>query len=395
MPEPSLRQFSIAVPQAALDDLARRLRLTRWPDQVEGAGWDYGAELSYVRELAAYWLDGFDWRAQERRLNELPQFVAAVDGLDIHFVHLKGTGPAPFPLLISHGWPSSFAEMEKIARPLADPGRHGGAPDDAFDVVIPSLPGFGFSGKPLRRGRTWTAAIFKKLMTEVLGYPVFGAQGGDVGARVTSALGRFHAGAVAGIHISSVDLEWPDPLPGESSLSPAESDYLRRVRMWEKAEGAYAEIQGTRPQTIAYALNDSPAGLLAWIVEKFRAWSDCGGDVESRFTKDEILTNVSIYWFTETINSSMRRYYDKRNDPRPNFLKPGQRIAAPAGIAMFPGERDLLVPREFAERCYDVIRWTEMPRGGHFPALEEPELLIEDIRAFFRSIRPVAPRATT
>jgi pimeloyl-ACP methyl ester carboxylesterase len=382
-----MRRFSIEIAGEAIEDLKARLARTRWPDEVEGAGWDYGTSLPYLRELVEYWRTAFDWREQERRLNELPQFLSPIDGLDVHFVYVRGTGPKPFPLIVTHGWPSSFAEMHKVIGPLTDPARHGGDPADAFDVVVPSLPGHGFSGRPTHRGPTRTDRLWRKLMTEVLDYPRFGAHGGDVGARVTSALGRFHGDAVAGIHIGSVDLEWPDPLPSDPELSAAERDYLERIRRWEREEGAYGEIQATRPQTAAYGLNDSPAGLAAWIVEKFWAWSDCGGDLESRFTKDELLTNVTIYWLTGTIGSSMRRYFEVRHDLERKPLKPGERIETPTGIAMFPGERDLLVPREWAERCYNVRRWTDMPRGGHFPALEEPELLVEDLRAFFRELR--------
>lgn len=387
----SIDPFSVNVSQAVLDDLAGRLRRTRWPDAVQDAGWDYGADLSYLKELLNYWLNTFDWREQERRINALPQFRAKVDDLTIHFVYVRGTGPDPFPLIISHGWPSTFVEMYNIIRPLADPGRYGGDPADAFDVVVPSLPGFGFSERPVRRGPVRVNDLWRKLMTEGLGYRRFGAYGGDVGARVTSALGRFHADVVAGIHIGSVDLDWPEPLPDSAELSAAELDYLQRVARWEKEEGAYAEIQSTRPQTLAYGLNDSPAGLAAWIVEKFRAWSDDRSDFESRFTQDELLTNITIYWVTQTINASMRRYYEKRHDPQPNPLKLGQRIETPTGIAMFPGEKDLVVPRAWAERAYNIQHWTDMPRGGHFPALETPELLIEDIRAFFRSLRRNSP----
>ena len=378
--------FTIAVPGAVLDDLRARLARTRWPDEVDGAGWDHGTSLPYLRELVDYWITTFDWRAQEARLNALPQFVVPIDGLDVHFVHVRGTGPAPLPLVITHGWPSTFAEMHRIVGPLSDPARHGGDAADAFDVIVPSLPGFGFSGRPRRRGATHADRLWRTLMTGALGYARFGAHGGDVGARVTSALGRFHADVVVGIHIGSVDLEWPHPLPDEAELSLAERDYIARVRRWEREEGAYGEIQATRPQTVAYGLNDSPAGLAAWIVEKFRAWSDCGGDLESRFDKDELLTTITIYWVTQTIGSSMRRYFEARHDPHAP-LSPGKRIGAPAGIAMFPGETDLVVPRAWAERCYDVRRWTEMPRGGHFAALEEPALLVDDIRAFFRGLR--------
>ena len=382
-----MRPFTISVPEETLVDLRDRLARTRWPDEVDGASWDYGTSRAYLRELVEYWRTEFDWRKQERLLNELPQFIAKIDGLEVHFVHARGAGPDPLPLVITHGWPSSFVEMYRITGPLTDPVRHGGDAGDAFDVVIPSLPGFGFSGRPTERGPTHADRLWRKLMTDVLGYRRFVAHGGDVGARVTSALGRFHGGSVSAIHIGSVDLDWPDPLPHDGDLSEAERVYLKRVKRWERDEGAYADIQAARPQTLAYGLNDSPSGLAGWIVEKFRAWSDCGGNIESRFTKDELLSNIMIYWLTQTIGSSMRRYFEVRHNPMPNPLKLGERIETPTGIAMFPGEKDLLVPREWAERCYNIKRWTDMPRGGHFPALEEPELLVDDLRAFFRGFR--------
>jgi pimeloyl-ACP methyl ester carboxylesterase len=403
--------FQVHVLQPVLDDLRERLARTRWPDEVAGAGWDYGASLASMQDLVAYWCAGFDWRTQERALNGFAQFHAEIDGLRIHFVHERGAGPGsgsrrlsgaagqrgaagqpeagqqPLPLILTHGWPSSFAEMLKIVPMLADPARFGGDPADAFDVVVPSLPGFGFSQPPARRGRVHVHALWAKLMTEVLGYRRFCASGGDIGAGVTSRLGLFYPERVAGIHLWTVDLLRPNPVPQPEQLSAAERDYLERVRRWEDEEGGYDHIQGTRPQTLAYGLNDSPAGLAAWIVEKFRAWSDCGGDVERCFTKDELLTNVTLYWVTGTINSSIRMYYESRHDPNANPLGPGLRIEVPTGIAMFPGEKDLIVPREWAQRCYNVTRWTDMPRGGHFPAQEQPQLLVEDIRAFFRAMR--------
>lgn len=387
-----MKPFAIHADAGVLQDLTDRLARTRWPDEVDGARWDYGTNRGYLQELLEYWRTEFDWLKQERLLNELPQYVVTIDGLNVHFVHVRGAGANPLPLVITHGWPSSFVEMYKIIDPLASPTQHGGDSSDAFDVVIPSLPGFGFSGRPANRGVTHADRLWRKLMTEVLGYHHFVAHGGDVGARVTSALGRFHNDVVRAIHIGSIHLDWPEPLPQEADLSAAERNYLERVRRWEKEEGAYEEIQATRPQTLAYGLNDSPVGLAAWIVEKFRAWSDCDGNVESRFTKDELLTNVMIYWLTQTIGSSMRRYFEVRHHPAPTPLKLGERIEAPTGVAMFPGEKDLLVPREWAERCYNVTSWTDMPRGGHFPALEEPELLVEDLRAFFREFRDHAGR---
>ncbi|MBN1451393.1 MAG: epoxide hydrolase [Anaerolineales bacterium] len=380
-----MENFRVDIPKIVLDDLRTRLSQTRWPDQVRDAGWDYGTELSFLKGLFDYWLNEFDWRKQEEILNRYPQFLAEINGLKIHFVYVRGKGPNPLPLVISHGWPSSVFESYKIIEPLTDPQAHGGGPADSFDVIVPSLPGFGFSERPSARGFIRVDNLWRVLMTEILSYRRFVAHGTDVGARVTSALGRFHSDVVSAIHIASVDLGWPDPLPDD--LSPAEHDYIARVEAWEKRDGAYGEIQSTRPQTLAYGLNDSPAGLAAWIFEKYREWSDCNGDIETRFTKDELLTNITIYWVTQTINSSMRRYFEARHNPNPHPLRPGERIETPAGIAMFPGEKDLLVPREFAERCYNIQHWTDMPRGGHFPALEEPGLLVEDIRTFFRKYR--------
>jgi len=379
--------FTIDVNSQTLDDLRARLQRVRWPDQPRDAGWAYGTDLAYMKELVDYWLHSFDWKKQQDLLNRLPQFRVTLDGLSIHFVHVRGTGPHPLPLVITHGWPSSFAEMIEIVGLLTDPGAHGADPADSFDVVVPSLPGFGFSERPLERGFERDDLLRRKLMTESLGYSRFGAHGTDVGARVTSALGRFHSDVVTGIHIASVDLDWQEPHPSDSEMTEAERDYLKRVARWEKEEGAYSEIQATYPQTAAYGLHDSPVGLAAWIIEKFRAWSDCGGNLESRFSKDTLLANIMIYWITETTNSSMRRYFEVRHNPTPNPLKPGERIETPTAIAMFPGEKDLLVPREWAERSYNIQRWTDMPSGGHFPALEEPALLVEDIRAFFRRFR--------
>ncbi len=269
---------------------------------------------------------------------------------------------------------------------LTDPVAHGGEARDAFDVVIPSLPGFGFSAPHTRRGPRRVHDLWAALLTE-LGYHRFGACGSDLGARVTSSLGRAYPERLVGIHLSSVDLEWPDPLPDD--LSQREQDFVARAGRWEHEEGGYAAVQSTRPQTLGYGLADSPVGLAGWIVEKFRAWSDCDGDgdVAACFSPDELLTTVTLYWVTGTINSANRWYYESRHDPDPSRLAPGERIEVPAGIAMFPGEAELIVPREFAERCYRVTQWTDMPRGGHFPALEEPEILAADIRSFFAQIR--------
>ena len=381
-----VKPFKIAVEEGVLDDLRQRLADTRWPDEIPASGWDYGSNLDYVKGLVEYWRTGFDWRAQETLINSFSHFKAEVDGLNIHFIHERGKGPNPMPLVITHGWPSSFFEMHKIVPLLSDPGSHGGDPADAFDVVAPSLPGFGFSDRPQQRGMqvSKVADMWTKLMTEGLGYPRFAAQGGDIGAGVTSRLGYAHPDKMIGIHLTSMTRPTPYQGPGADEFSDAEKALIDQREKWQQAEGGYAHIQGTKPQTLAYGLNDSPAGLAAWIVEKYRTWSDCDGDVEKRFTKDELLTTVTIYWVTQTISSSTRMY--KENQSQTWTMGASERIKPPSAMAVFPSEISR-PPREWAERSYNLQRWTEMPRGGHFAALEEPQLLAEDIRAFFRPLR--------
>jgi pimeloyl-ACP methyl ester carboxylesterase len=377
---PLVQPFSIEIPEASLRDLRERLRRTRWPDEVPESGWDFGTNLGYLKNLVAHWRDAFDWREQERRLNELSHFRTDIDGQGIHFIHVHGNGPSPFPLVLTHGWPSSFFELTKLIPHLTDPAAHGGDPADAFDVVVPSMPGFGFSSRPTERFVSARVADLWAQLMRRLGYERFGAHGGDIGGGVTARLGQFHPEVVTGIHVTNVygSIGENDPPPTD-----AERRYLEQQAQWERDEGAYGDIQATRPQTLAYGLNDSPAGLAVWIVEKYRAWSDCNGDVETAFSKGDLLTNITIYWATETIGSSFRPYWDSRNNPSP---RPWVPITVPCAIAVFPQDIDR-PPREFAERSYTVQRWTEMPRGGHFAALEEPQLLAEDIRAFFRELR--------
>jgi pimeloyl-ACP methyl ester carboxylesterase len=384
--ETTIRPFTLTVPQSVLDDLHERLRRTRWPGEITASGWTYGSDLAYMKDLVAYWLDGYDWRRHEAALNRLPQFVAPVDGLDIHFVHVRGVGPNPLPLLISHGWPGSFSEMAAVIRPLADPAAHGGDPADAFDVVVPSLPGYGFSAPATEPGMTprTIARVFASLMTDVLGYRRFGAQGGDWGAVITAALGYDHPDRVAGIHLNMLGVR-PNTGPGTPPITEEEQAFLKAGEAWRAEETGYQQIQGTRPQTLAYALTDSPAGLAAWIVEKFRAWSDCHGDLGSRFTKDQLLTNIMIYWLSGCIGSSVRLYYEARHGEGIQ-LGPNERIATPAGYANFPGEPFHPI-RSWAERALNIVHWTDMPRGGHFAAMEEPELFVQDVRAFFRKVR--------
>ena len=381
-----VRPFTIAVENSVLDDLRQRLADTRWPDEIPNTGWDYGSNLTYIKELVDYWRTDFDWRAQEAKLNAFNHFKSEVDGLDIHFIHEKGKGPNPIPLIITHGWPSCFFEMTKIIPLLADPASYGGDAADSFDVVAPSLPGFGFSDHAQDRGMEIqrVAGMWNKLMSQNLGYPKFGAQGGDIGSGVTARLGFAHSDTLYGIHLTSITRPTPYLGPDSKPVTDAEQALITQRDKWFQDEGGYNHIQGTKPQTLAYGLNDSPVGLAAWIVEKYRTWSDCGGDVEKSYTKDELLTIVTIYWVTQTISSSTRMYFE--NQKHLWTMEKDQKVPTPAGMAMFPQEISK-PPREWGERSYDVRRWTEMASGGHFAALEEPQLLAEEVRAFFRDFR--------
>ncbi len=378
----NVEPFRVAVSEEVIADLRVRLERTRFPDEVPDTGWEYGSNLAYMREVVDYWRTRYDWRAQEARINRFAQYQADIDGLKIHFIQEPGRGPNPKPVLLIHGWPGSIVEFMDIIPMLTDPGAHGGDPRDSFTVIAPSLPGYGFSDHPRARAMNIQAIaeIFFKLMTNVLGFKRFAVQGGDWGAAVTSRIGEIHAPSVYGIHINMIAI---GPAEGRSAaeLTPEEKVFLGNMEKFRTGETGYQWIQGTKPQTLAYGLNDSPAGLAAWIIEKFRTWSDCKGDVESRFSKDQMLTNVMVYWVTQTINSSTRLYYEARHHPW--RLKPGTRIEAPTAVAVFPGEL-VLPPRHWAERVYNVRRWTVMPRGGHFAAMEEPKLLADDIRAYFR-----------
>ncbi len=376
------RPFRIDVPDSVLDDLRDRLARTRWPDAIPDTGWDYGADVSYLRELCDYWRNEYDWRAQEAALNAWPQFLCEVDGVDIHYWHVRGHGPDPHPLLLTHGWPGSMFEFLNFIGPLTDPAAHGGDPADAFDVVIPSIPGFGWSGKPAERG--WgpsrVAAALDHLMTAELGYERYGAQGGDWGAIISTRLGAAHADNLSGIHLNMALAGPPDP--------PTEADQagIASRRAFQAQETGYSNVQGTKPQSLGIAQADSPAGIAAWITEKFRSWSDCEGDVESRYSKDTLLTNIMFYWAPNSIASAARIYYEARAEGGMGRGPGAGPIAVPTGFAAFPGEI-LQSPRHWVEAAYNLVHYTEMPSGGHFAALEEPDHLLADIRAFFRQVR--------
>ncbi len=360
-----MEPFTIAVPEAVLDDLRRRLANTRWPD--DDAGWEYGTALSYMKDLARYWEHSYDWRAHEAELNRFAQFRAEVEGVGIHFIHERGRGPDPVPLLLLHGWPDSFYRYHRVIPLLAD----------SFDVIVPSIPGQGFSDrKPMTTDDT--ADIFAGLMTDVLGYEKFIAAGGDAGALIAQSLADRHADALIGIHLT--DVGYPDPSTDFSALTGPEIAFAQFIQGWWMSEGAFNMIQSTKPQSLAYGLADSPAGLAAWIMS-FMASGTTGEELETRLSRDELLTNITIYWVTQTIGSSVRRYYlDAHAPPRP-----WKRTPVPAAVAHPP--RDAPLPREWAERRVNLEHFTEFPRGGHFAAWEEPELYAEDLRVFANELQ--------
>jgi microsomal epoxide hydrolase len=378
------RSYEIAISQAQLEDLRHRLTRARWPDEVPGTAWALGTELRYLRDLTFYWRDEYDWRKQEVFLNSFRHFKASIDGIEVHFIHERGEGPAPRPLLLTHGWPGSFYEFHKLIPLLTRPSAFGGDPADAFSVVVPSMPGhgFSFSNDQPRFGLAEIADVLACLMTQVLGYQRFAAHGHDWGAFVATRLGFAHAAKLIGIHITLLAIPRQTLPSGPQSVD--EERWQRQLAHWLTEETGYSAIMGTKPQTLAYALSDSPVGLAAWIVEKFRGWSDCGGDVDGYFGRDVLLTNIMLYWLTGAINASFWPYYARMHGPW--IVPEGEKVMVPTGYAEHPLEI-LTPPRSLAEVTYgNIQRWTRMPRGGHFAALEAPEALAEEIRAFFRPL---------
>ena len=384
-PRPALttESFSIAIPDQVLSDLRARIRNTHWPDAAPGAAWEQGTDLDYLKHLLGYWADSFDWRARERELNSFHQYRVELDGLSIHFVHERARHRHGVPLILTHGWPSTFAELLPLVPFLTDPQSYG-LEGPAFDVVIPSLPGYGFSERPARTGVTtrYTAGLWHALMLG-LGYERYGAHGGDFGAAVATFMALDDPAPMLGIHLSNLD-NVPYTGPGSRPISEAERAYVDQVRRWSDVERGYSAIQSTKPQTLGYGLNDSPAGLAAWILEKWRSWADSRGDPARRLSEDFLLTTITLYWATSTITSSMRDYYDNRWFAT-YALGPDEFVGIPTAIAVFANNfvSEGTPPREWAERLYNVRRWTLMPSGGHFAAVEEPEHLARDIVAFF------------
>jgi microsomal epoxide hydrolase len=379
----AITPFRINVPEATLSDLKERLARTRFPSEIEKSGWEYGTNLAYLKELVTYWQTKYDWRTQERTLNQLPHYTTTIDGVVIHFVHQRSSHATATPLVMIHGWPGSFFEFTKVIGPLTEPAKFGGDANDAFHVVALSLPGYGFSGAPRTAGYSPArmARIVAQLMAR-LGYTRYGAQGGDWGAAIVRQLGLVDREHLIGLHSNMCLANAPPGASPNDGVPEAELKRVQAAQARSANELGYFQIQSTRPMTLGYGLNDSPAGLAAWIVEKFRAWSDSDGDVEKKFTKDELLTNVMIYWVTETAPSSVRIYFENRIDAGLTG-----RVEVPFACARFPREMFAIVPTKWLEAQYNLQQLTDMPRGGHFAALEEPQLLVDDVRKFFRGRR--------
>lgn len=375
----------IAVPDAELTELRSRLLNTRWPTPWPISGWDAGTDPDELRRLVGYWASDYDWRAHEAAINALPSHRADIDGTSVHYLRFDGERPSALPIILTNGWPSSFLELTALARRLATPSRYGGDPADSFTVIVPSLPGFAFSPQqptltePAQTQPAQTHEVWHRLMRDELGFARYAAHGGDLGAGITSRLGEAHPDALVGIHLMAI----ANPVAyDQAGVTPEEQEYLDSIAAWSAEEGGYQHEQSTRPITLSYGLADSPAGLLAWIVEKYRAWSDCGGNLSSRFSDDFILTQASLYWFTHTISTSFRPYYEYAR----RLTRRVERVDVPTALALFPADLTH-PPRSWAERTHTITRYTRMPRGGHFAAHEEPDLLARDLTEFFRDYR--------
>ena len=376
--------FRIDVAEETLQRIRAKVAQYPWHEMPDDGGWGYGTNLDYLKEFCAYWLDQYDWRKHEAELNRFDHYRTEVDGIDLHFIHEPGSGPAPMPLIISHGWPGSVVEFIDIIEPLAHPERFGGSVDDAFEVIAPSLPGFGFSGRPPRPyGPRKMAGVFNQLMTDVLGFDGYLAQGGDWGGAISSWLGFDHAPACRAIHINIMTMRHPDGPQGTE-----EQAWAAQFERDQVMQDGYRTQQATRPQTLSYAMMDSPVGVAAWLIEKFHDWSDIDGDdIESVHSKDALLTNIMVYLVTGSFNTASWIYYGRREEGGRVMSPEGNRVEVPTAVALFPAEMLAWPPRSYVERVYNVTQWSEMSRGGHFAALEQPGLLIDDLRAFSRSLR--------
>lgn len=375
--------FTISIPDQAIEDLRQRIRQSRWPDTVNRSGWEYGVDLNWMQSLADHWLNWYDWRAQERELNKHPHYIAEIDGFRVHYLHFRSKHKNAIPLILTHGWPGSFLEFLKVAPEIAD------SASDPFHVIVPSLPGYGFSDRPSSPGMNTirTAELWVKLMREI-GYHRFVAQGGDIGANVSSVMAWKYPEAVLALHLNYIPGSYR-PWVDETTqvLRAEEIAFKQKAQDWYDENGGYWHVQATQPQTLSFALNDSPIGLAAWLIDKYRSWSDCDGAVERRFSRDELLTHVSLYWFTGTIASSCRMYLESRRAPL--AFRKDERIVVPFGVLHLAKEEPM-PPRTWVERVYNVVHWTEQPTGGHFAAWEEPEIFVKDLCEFFRPVREQA-----
>jgi pimeloyl-ACP methyl ester carboxylesterase len=379
----ALKPFKVDIPQTVINRILARVKSARLPDRIDGTrDWSYGANWDYMKSLADYWTTQFDWKKAQANLNRYPQFTTRVEDYDIHFYYVKGKGPKPMPVVFTHGWPGSVFEFIEAIGPLSDPASHGGSAEDAFDVVVPSIPGFGFSSKPKQPiGPPTTARLWHKLMTDVLGYSKFGAQGGDWGNAITLALARDFPQSLAGIHLNAAGAAAPQ----QSNLSDEEKEWQQVTTAYRAQELDYFNEQQHKPETVAFALYDNPLGAAAWIVEKFKVWSDSGNDIESAFTKDQLLTNVMIYLVTDTVATAVWFYRGALDD---RAAPARGKVETPVGFASFPGEmRPLNPPRTLLERSFNLVQYTRMPKGGHFACLEQPRLFVDDVRSFFRKVR--------
>lgn len=373
-----IKKFTVKIPQSELDELNERIKRTRWPDEMSNSGWKYGTNLSYLKELAHFWQNDFDWRAVEKQINSFPNFIADIDGHSIHFLHIKSERKNAVPLIITHGWPGSFLEMLKIIPYLTASG------DVPIDLVIPSIMGFGFSEKPIENGSDYefNADLWHQLMLE-LGYPTYGVQGGDIGAGISIKMAQKYPENIIGLHLNYISDSYVPYQSENESAGPNILNFRKHIKQWNEQEGAYASVQSTKPLSLAYGLTDSPIGLCGWIIEKFNAWSDNDGHIENSFTKEELLANVTLYWFTQTQHSSVRMYHEIGLNPL-KFDK-DDFVTVPVGFAKFPKEIHV-PPRGYVEKGFNLVHWSELPQGGHFPALEHPQLLAGDIITFFQKL---------
>ena len=381
----SITDFRIDIPQSALDALHKRLAETRWPNQISNSDWSRGTEMEYLQSLCEYWRTDFDWHAVQEKLNAIPQVLVSVDDLQVHCVHIKSSHAHAMPLVLTHGWPGSFVEFTKVIGPLTQPEEHGGDPADAFHVICPSIPGYTFSSAPAGAGYDiQKVAQIIAATVKALGYERYAVQGGDWGAAISASIARQFPEEVIGCHLNMVVAFPPEDASPEAMLegvTPDEMKFLERSQYWRSEGAGYFQQQSTKPQSLCYGLTDSPAGLAGWIVEKFRDWSDSNGDVEHRFSRDEILTHISLYWLTGSILSAAQLYYETQHvKQNPSYVE------VPVGCALYPQDI-ILPPRVWAEKFYNVQQWTVHPEGGHFAASEVPELFVPDVRKFFATLR--------